>query len=766
MSEPFMSPSSDKAELLEAEYLRDHRHVSTPPRKLSGDVDRVQSEPPSGQSPSGGEASPLEEPQRRSLQDGLLISGQWLASDFRDPVSPSARSAMRPFPSTPKSTSAWEELSSRRCSEDGLSEISGEARGFGATSGASQETAAPSDLELPAPKLERSASQKLPEPEQEPKLLRQTSQMAMIHQDSQRLLHQSSTRQLVAPTNSPPTPAGLPLPGSHPTSSPPVSVPAPMRIHFSLSGDLLDLVIAPGDVLLVRGSGRLAEIGNAGGFMGHVLVVIAQPRSVLANSEEAHHLQTAWPPGAASIWRIPTIESTRRETGLYQTESLAYVERGTRRLMLIGELELDGEVSTSDKYEQVEIWQSPEEVRQNLRPDVMTRVVEEMRRKQANWSAATAARAVLKAALIQRKKSAHDTLQEIRACWDEKPICTSVVIVFWQRYLEKIAALPPDHKERREELFSPGEVVQYWSASHQIWVQGVVNEKKLDPHGEVLCYNLDVKLGALPCNIRKPRPVLESSEKAVDLILQHMPLKADRALPGDLMNSLSTCCWMCIQQVPMIFSPSMLPPPMPFPWHSAPQVPPPRDAQVPVYSAPAEPSSNGSIAMASQGPGQLGTSSVLPVYSAPAEPSSNGSVAMASQGPGQLGTSSVLPVYSAPAEPSSRAPARALFTAPDGSTSPTRARGRYAAAEPTSPTLARGRYAAAEPTSPTLARARYAAAEPTSPTHARPVYAMRERAVAARPTVVPELPAESWEPGDSGLSSFRDAVERVRTRLL
>lgn len=29
----------------------------------------------------------------------------------------------------------------------------------------------------------------------------------------------------------------------------------------------------PGDVLLMRGSGRISDIGNAGGFMGHVLVV-------------------------------------------------------------------------------------------------------------------------------------------------------------------------------------------------------------------------------------------------------------------------------------------------------------------------------------------------------------------------------------------------------------------------------------------------------------------------------------------------------------
>ena len=35
----------------------------------------------------------------------------------------------------------------------------------------------------------------------------------------------------------------------------------------------------PGDVLLMRGSGRISDIGNAGGFMGHVLVVLLGGRS-------------------------------------------------------------------------------------------------------------------------------------------------------------------------------------------------------------------------------------------------------------------------------------------------------------------------------------------------------------------------------------------------------------------------------------------------------------------------------------------------------
>ena len=120
---------------------------------------------------------------------------------------------------------------------------------------------------------------------------------------------------------------------------------APPKMELSLSGACLDLLVAPGactsaasqnasgefpmtltgDVLLMRGSGRLAEIGNAGGFMGHVLVVClgvnmvptssrhgsyvpvgrsvhprtGKPREVLATSPDARQLASLWPEQAA-----------------------------------------------------------------------------------------------------------------------------------------------------------------------------------------------------------------------------------------------------------------------------------------------------------------------------------------------------------------------------------------------------------------------------------------------------------------------------------
>ena len=91
------------------------------------------------------------------------------------------------------------------------------------------------------------------------------------------------------------------------------------KTELSLNGDALDLLMAPGDVLLMNGSGRgLLEIGNAGGFMGHVLVVTATPSVVRQGTAESEPLAAVWPQEAKALWKVATVESTRRETGLYE----------------------------------------------------------------------------------------------------------------------------------------------------------------------------------------------------------------------------------------------------------------------------------------------------------------------------------------------------------------------------------------------------------------------------------------------------------------
>jgi len=88
----------------------------------------------------------------------------------------------------------------------------------------------------------------------------------------------------------------------------------------------------------------------------------------------------------------------------------------------------------------VEIWQSPPELRSQMRSDVMTKVLAEMMTYDCQWSLTTAARAVFMSAQLSSIDDDEDLLDEIETCWESPLICTSVVIEFWQRYVCEVAA--------------------------------------------------------------------------------------------------------------------------------------------------------------------------------------------------------------------------------------------------------------------------------------------------------------------------------------
>jgi len=114
---------------------------------------------------------------------------------------------------------------------------------------------------------------------------------------------------------------------------------------------------------------------------------------------------------------------------------LLYVQPKTGRFSLIGELSSDGSTLSLFESEAVELWQSPVEVRSQFRVDIMGQVLTEMKAAEQSWSYATAARAVLKSAALRGRKNRATLLRDMQECWDEAPICTSIVIIFWQRYL-------------------------------------------------------------------------------------------------------------------------------------------------------------------------------------------------------------------------------------------------------------------------------------------------------------------------------------------
>jgi len=288
----------------------------------------------------------------------------------------------------------------------------------------------------------------------------------------------------------------------HPPTVAPSSSSA--RCVLCLVGDSLELMMAPGDVLAIKSQGRLTEIGTAHGVLGHVLLVLSPPTNVIRQTDEGLSLQAVWPGDEVEeIWRVRTLESTRQEKGLHEAEMLLYVDRNSGQLILIGEDRDDGTLVMTE-HETVELWQSPAELRSQIRIDLMAGVLSEMKENEASWSHVTVARAILSSAqLTVEGIPAEQAMEMVRACWLREPICTSVVIIFWQRYLCELAC-----------GFAPEEHQQSFSSE-------------------------------------------SVAQQSLDLLLRWMPLKADRGLPGDLLGAMKSVGWVTVAQIPRIFRPML-----------------------------------------------------------------------------------------------------------------------------------------------------------------------------------------------------------------
>jgi len=201
----------------------------------------------------------------------------------------------------------------------------------------------------------------------------------------------------------------------------------------------LKSVLSPGDVLFVKGDGQFTELGTTGGWMGHVLVVRGEPEWVSRKWFEEWGVNVAWPgKNVTHIWKVPTIESTRSAVGLHQCDMLVHI-RCDGAFVILGELVYTNENTLEFSHideEAMEVWQSPAEIRSQLRMDCIRDVLTDMVSCEANWSLTTAARAVFKSAKLSRRR---DLLGKVQGYWESAPICTSIVISFWQRYLCSLA---------------------------------------------------------------------------------------------------------------------------------------------------------------------------------------------------------------------------------------------------------------------------------------------------------------------------------------
>jgi hypothetical protein len=216
--------------------------------------------------------------------------------------------------------------------------------------------------------------------------------------------------------------------------------------------------------------------------MGHVLLVVSEAVPVPRDSTVGRVFHDVCSDGRRSLFSVDIVECTRGSQGLCEVKAILALDR-SGQVLLVGECD-GSEIIMNEDLDEVHIWHSPPLFRgRNFRRDVMVQVLEEMRSNQQNWSWSTAVRAVLFSSTISGRIDASSdagaTMKEIQDSWQAEPICTSIVVIFWQRYLRFLAS-----------------------------------SEGLDP---------------------------------LQLILQVMPLRADRVLPGELFQAMLSRGWSISQ---------------------------------------------------------------------------------------------------------------------------------------------------------------------------------------------------------------------------
>jgi len=282
--------------------------------------------------------------------------------------------------------------------------------------------------------------------------------------------------------------AGSDVPRTPSSSKPllPSSGDSPPRAD---GAELCDSILA-GDVICIRGNnGYIADIGAANGYLGHVLVVLSPMRRLERSGSDWTMLAEVMPKlNLSNVWKVTTIESTRRAQGLYRTDLFIHADPTSEKTSVVAEFKEDSSELDLIDNSSVELWSCPSSLRSRISTEDVVTVAEEMKSTEKNWSYITAARAVLRSAALPATRPGRAQmalLKEVKECWEQPPICTSIVVIFWQRLL---------------------------------------------------------------CRIAKA-----SSQSSMDLIRRWMPLKADRGLPGDLIDTMRKCGWTHVRHLDIFF---------------------------------------------------------------------------------------------------------------------------------------------------------------------------------------------------------------------
>jgi hypothetical protein len=204
----------------------------------------------------------------------------------------------------------------------------------------------------------------------------------------------------------------------------------------------LDRIIGPGDLLAVEsGEDSMNGIGELNGMFGHVLLISGAP-TCLWEGEDSEGLEAIWPADVTHVWQAPTIECTRKQDGfMYNSIIMFYIEPSSGECKVLGEVSADNVVTPStppgERPEKLKVYCCPSALRASWQPHLMQKVLTDMESIALSWSWSTAIRAYL---LGSRAVDHSTPLDDVMNSWEAKPICTSVVITFWQQYLCALAA--------------------------------------------------------------------------------------------------------------------------------------------------------------------------------------------------------------------------------------------------------------------------------------------------------------------------------------
>jgi len=176
--------------------------------------------------------------------------------------------------------------------------------------------------------------------------------------------------------------------------------------------------------------------------MGHVLLVVADPQPISRRSDVGAAFHEIWALSGRSLYCVDVIECSRGAEGLCEVKMVLSLDKNGQ-VLLCGEYSVkENEIGINEEAEEIHIWHSPPLFRgSSFRPDVMTTVLQDMRSNQQNWSWSTAVRAFFFSGEISSRVGESVTMKEIQESWQAEPICTSIVVIFWQRYLDRLARL-------------------------------------------------------------------------------------------------------------------------------------------------------------------------------------------------------------------------------------------------------------------------------------------------------------------------------------